>query len=62
MDSNSFKTFFSSTMGIVTAFLILLAGICLCCMVFYAIGLSQEGQPGAFTYPTDAATIQLSSV
>lgn len=38
---DSFKTFFGSTMGIVAAILILLFGICLCCLVFYAIGLNE---------------------
>lgn len=46
--SSDFKKFFSGTMGIVTAILVLLAGVCLCCMIFYAIGLSQEGQPTSF--------------
>lgn len=59
MDSD-FKKFFSGTMGIVAAVLILLAGVCLCCMIFYAIGLSQEGQQGSITCPTVAATFETS--
>jgi len=51
MDTD-FKKFFSSTMGIITAVLIMLAGVCLCCMFFYAIGLSQE--QSSLTYPTAA--------
>jgi hypothetical protein len=38
--NTDFKKFFSSTMGIVVAILALLAGVCLCCMILYAVGLS----------------------
>jgi hypothetical protein len=55
MESDSFKKYFSGTMGIVAAALILLAGVCLCCMILYAIGLSQE--QSSLIYPTDAAIV-----
>jgi len=60
MDTD-FKKFFSSTMGIVTAVLILFAGLCLCCMILYAVGLSQER--AAFSGPplTDALKVAASS-
>lgn len=42
MDSDSFKKFFSSTMGIVAAVLILTLGLCVCCLVLAAAGQQIE--------------------
>lgn len=53
MDSDSFKKFFGSTMGIVIAVLVLCFGLCACCLLFAAIGNSLE-KPTPTSYAAPA--------
>ena len=52
MDSDSFKKFFSSTMGIIAAVSVLIIILCLCCIVLAAIGQNSE-TPASYAAPAN---------
>jgi len=52
MDSDSFKKYFSSSMGIIAAVSVLLIILCLCCIVLAAIGQNSE-TPTTYAAPAN---------